>query len=414
MAVTLLALLVPALALISADGGPAILYLTSVLGLGAMAFNAISRNESFDFSTLAPLTIALCAPVVAMVLANMAHGPWSSSEIEKLLRFALAVPIGWMLLRARPEWLRNVQWSLLFSAYAGSIMLFVIMWMPGLGRGAVSEFGGKYNAVAFADLTLFFGFAATLCLPWRMSPWPRLEAALKIAATPLALYAVWVSETRSSWALLGALGLVVFLDNRHWSVRLKAAFVGGLAAIMLAGVAISWNSPNSRLSAIWTDVQSYQNQDRDTSTGIRMQLWRASWLMFKEHPLTGVGVPNFREELVKMEKVGIVTPTVATDFGEPHNDFLGALAGYGLLGVLSILALYFLPAAIFWRRLRSSNELVRAGARIGLLFTLGYALFSMTEMMFRNMRSVPIYAVTLVVLYALTTERGKGEKCGKL
>jgi O-antigen ligase len=84
---------------------------------------------------------------------------------------------------------------------------------------------------------------------------------------------------------------------------------------------------------------------------------------------------------------------------------LGALAGYGLLGLLSILALYLIPAAIFWRRSASADPVVHVGAQIGMLFCLGYFVFSLSEMMFRNMRSVPIYAVTVVVLFALTSAR---------
>ncbi|SUV95361.1 membrane protein resembling polysaccharide polymerases [Bordetella holmesii] len=178
---------------------------------------------------------------------------------------------------------------------------------------------------------------------------------------------------------------------------------------MLAGLVFSWNSSGSRMSEVWSEIKRYEHQDRDTSTGIRMQLWHASWLMFKEHPLVGVGAPNFRDELARFEQRGIVTPRVAIDYGEPHNDYLAALACYGLIGLLSFLALYFVPALVFLRRLRSTDNLVREGARIGLLFTLGYAVFSLTEMMFRNMRSVPIYAITMVVLFALTREKSPSD-----
>jgi len=40
---------------------------------------------------------------------------------------------------------------------------------------------------------------------------------------------------------------------------------------------------------------------------------------------------------------------------------------------------------------------------MGLLFCLSYCAFSLTEMMFRNMRSVPTYALITVTLIALTT-----------
>ncbi|WP_415792417.1 O-antigen ligase family protein [Bordetella tumulicola] len=400
-----MALLVPALALVSADGGPIALYLGAVVGLGVIIANAIKPWEVYAWRDLWPLMVALAAPLVCMLLGNIVHGDWVASEFEKLIRFALAIPIAWVLMRSPVQWLRHVQWSLLFSAYVGSLMLLVILLSPDLGRGAVSAFGGKYNAVAFANLTLFFGFASCLTLPWTLSRWPRLEAALKLLAVPLSIYAVWISETRSSWALFAVLGLVILLSKQQWTARTKLMFVGMALVFMAVGLSFLWYADGSRFRAIWTDFQRYEQHDRDTSTGIRMQLATASWLMFKESPWTGVGAGNFREKLAEFRDQGIVTPKVASDYGEPHNDFLGALAGYGMFGLLSILALYFVPAVTFLRRLRNADATIHTAATIGLLFTLGYAQFSLTEMMFRNMRSVPIYAVTLAVLYALSTPR---------
>lgn len=351
------------------------------------------------------MAVALMAPLLAMLISSSYLGVWSSSEIEKLLRFALAVPVCWLLLRAPRNWLQHVQWSFLFGAFAGSLMLIYIVHSPSLGRGAVSDFGGRYNAVAFADLTIFFGLAALLTLPWRLSPWPRLEAGLKVAAVPLSIYGVWVSHTRSSWALLLVFGLVYLLTERQWRRRSKLLFLGGLIVVMAVLAAVSWHSKESRWKGVVSDLNRYEQHDRDTSVGIRIQLWEASWLMFKQSPLVGVGVPNFRPELAKLQQRGIVTEEVAIGYGEPHNDMLGALAGYGLLGLLSILALYLIPAAIFWRRSASNDPVVHVGSQVGMLFCLGYFVFSLSEMMFRNMRSVPIYALTVVVLYALTSAR---------
>ncbi|MGE8659934.1 MAG: O-antigen ligase family protein [Achromobacter sp.] len=403
--VAFLTLLVPALALTSATGGPVIIYLTALIALTMMAGNLIQRWEPFALKELVPMAIALIAPLLAMLISSSTLGVWSSSEVEKLLRFALAVPVCWMLLRVPRNWLQHVQWSLLFGAFAGAVMLIVIVHSPSLGRGAVSDFGGRYNAVAFADLTIFFGLASLLTLPWKLSPWPRLEAALKIAAVPLSIYGMWVSQTRSSWALLVVFGLVYLLTKRQWARRTKLVFLGGLIVVMAVVAAVSWYAKDSRWQKVVSDLNRYEQHDRDTSVGIRIQLWKASWLMFRESPLVGVGVPNFRAELLKLQQQGVVTEEVAIGYGEPHNDMLGALAGYGLLGLLSILALYLIPAAIFWRRSASDDPVVHVGSQIGLLFCLGYFVFSLSEMMFRNMRSVPIYALTVVVLYALTSAR---------
>ncbi len=60
--------------------------------------------------------------------------------------------------------------------------------------------------------------------------------------------------------------------------------------------------------------------------GIRMQLWHASWLMFLDHPVIGTGARNFRANLAELRDRGIVTPLVASDYGEPHNDLIAAMA----------------------------------------------------------------------------------------
>jgi len=405
IAISLMAVLVPALALVSDTGGPVLLYLAAVLSMGLMSLNAIKRWEPFRWYQIRAVTVALLAPLLAMLLANALNGSWSNSELERLLRFALVIPIAWVLLHAPVKWLSLVQWSIVFGAYAGSLMLVVILWTPDLGRGAVALYGGRYNAVAFANLTLLFGMASWLMLRFRLSSWPKCEAFIKGFAGIVAIFAVWVSETRSSWGLLAILTVVVLISNRQWALRAKMKFIGlAVALLVLVGVSL-WHTEDSRFRELVTDVQRYSEQDKDTSTGIRMQLWTAAWMMFQESPMVGVGVANFRNKLAEFRDKGIVTPVVADEFGEPHNDFIGAMAGYGVLGLLSIVALYFVPAAVFLSRLSQKDVFLQGWATVGLLFTLGYAQFSLTEMMFRNMRSVPIYAVTMVVLYALSMPR---------
>jgi O-antigen ligase len=405
-AAAVLALLVPALALISADGGPILIYLSALLAFAAIAHNAVRHCEPADWGSLRPMALALLFPLVAMLVTCTYTGAWSSSEIEKWLRFALALPVYWLLLRAPRRWLQQVQWSLLFSAFAGVAMLVFIMKDPALGRGAVSEFGGKYNAVAFADLTLFFGMASLLATQWTLTRWPRVETCVKVLAAVLSVYATWESQTRSSWMLLPVFGLVVLLAQRHWRVAVKCYFVLALVAVLAVGAAVLWSSHSSRMQEVSSEVEAYVDHgNRDTSVGIRMQLWHASWLMFLDRPVLGGGMRNFRANLAQLRDRGIVTPLVASDYGEPHNDLIAAMAGYGAVGLLGMLCLYLVPAVVFYRRLRSSDNVVRVAAQIGLLFCLGYCIFSLTEMMFRNMRSVPIYAVTMVLLMALSSPR---------
>lgn len=399
-----LVLLVPALALTSPVGGPAVLYLSALIALAAIAMNAVKRYEPMDFRALWPIALALLSPLACMLITSAVKGVWSNSELEKLLRFALALPVLWLLLRAPQRLLRHIEWTVLAGALAGSILLIATM-LTG-GRGAVVEIGGRYNAVAFANIVLLFGGMTLLSLGWGPgSRWPRLETGLKLLAAALAVCATWLSETRSSWMLLPILGLVFLLGLRNWRRRHKVYCALAVGVALVVSAAAIWTF-SSRMQEITHDVQGFATSaNRDTSFGIRLQLWHASILMFEKSPIVGIGPSKFREELRVLQGQGIVTQEVVDGFGEPHNDLLAALSGYGLLGLLSMLTLYLLPAAVFFRRLASDDRVIRVGAQMGLLFCLSYCAFSLTEMMFRNMRSVPTYALIMVTLVALTTAR---------
>jgi len=399
-----LVLLMPALALTSPVGGPAVLYLSALIALTAIAVNAVKRYEPMDFRALWPMALALLSPLVCMLITSSVKSVWSNSELEKLLRFALALPVLWLLLRAPQRLLRHIEWTVLAGALAGSILLITMM-LTG-GRGAVVEVGGRYNAVAFANMVLLFGGMTLLSLGWGPgSRWPRLETGLKVLAAALAVCATWMSETRSSWMLLPILGLVFLLGLRNWRRRHKVYCALAVSVALVVSAAAIWTF-SSRMQEITHDVQGFATSaNRDTSFGIRLQLWHAAILMFEKSPVVGIGPSKFRDELRVLQGQGIVTQEVVDGFGEPHNDLLAALAGYGVLGLLSMLTLYLLPATIFFRRLASDDRVIRVGAQMGLLFCLSYCAFSLTEMMFRNMRSVPTYALITVTLIALTTAR---------
>ncbi|MFP3700958.1 hypothetical protein SB758_36380, partial [Burkholderia sp. SIMBA_013] len=62
--VAFLTLLIPALALTSAAGGPAILYLTALIALATMAANLVRRWEPFALKELSAMAWALGAPLL--------------------------------------------------------------------------------------------------------------------------------------------------------------------------------------------------------------------------------------------------------------------------------------------------------------------------------------------------------------
>lgn len=87
------------------------------------------------------------------------------------------------------------------------------------------------------------------------------------------------------------------------------------------------------------DKGDYSDEGRLTSLRIGYQVWR-------DYPLLGVGPGNLRQEMDA--RYAIVLPGV--EGKRPHNQFLSALAGSGLLGGLATLACFLVLAWIGIRR----------------------------------------------------------------
>lgn len=397
-----LSVFTPLVALPLRDGSTVVFYLFVALALAALLRHGLQRPAWRAGAFPAEMALALLAPLASLLLTALSVRELEGAEFEKALRFALSLPLLWLLGFAPVRWLRHAQWGIMGGACAGGA---IILWgaLSGAGRSLVS-IGANYNAVTVSNLTLLFGLMSLLTLPWALSPWPRAERAAKIGACLFGVTAMLVSETRSSWMLMPVFLLILLAGCTHLRPRQRLALaLAGAVALAVVGLLLYAEHPRF-LKAAEEFRQFSSGGDRDTSVGIRLQLWRAALLVFADHPWLGAGPWNFRQALGEFAGQGLVTPFVAANFGEPHNDFLEAMAGCGVVGMLSMLALYGLPALWFARRLRSPDRGVRAAARLGLLLCLGYAVFSLTELMFRNMRSVPIYSGMLVILASLARE----------
>lgn len=400
-ATLVLALLVPVVALPTRDGSSIVSYTFAALALVVFLTWGLKNIRQVQWGDTKFIAIIFLCPFLSMCLTSAYYGIWSGSEFEKMVRIALSIGTYWLLIQIPAASLKRVQWALMIAAVTGSVMLLYIVKWSGLGRGAVPQFGAAYNAVSLANLTLFFGVSALLMLGWQLSPWPRFEKGLKVAVAALAVHATFVSQTRSSWMLVPVFVFVVLLLAYRMSARLRRTLIiSGVSVLLVAVVVVP--EVNQRMGAAVSNVVSYEDGQRNTSVGIRMQLWVASWKMGSQNMLLGVTAPAFRPELHKMEKKGIVTPLVAKGWGEPHSDLAGAFAAYGLLGFFAMLALFLAPAVVFLRRIRSRVPRIRTAASLGLLLCLGYAAFSLTEMMFRGMRSVTIYTIILSIFMAMT------------
>ena len=143
----------------------------------------------------------------------------------------------------------------------------------------------------------------------------------------------------------------------------------------------------------------------------RLEMWRAALSLFASAPFTGIGTGAYQADTRQLVVAGKAAPEAA-DFDHPHNEYFDALANRGLAGLLALLALLGMPAGLYARRLES-NDPHRMGAALGgLLVTVGFAIFGLTETMFIHSVCIGWYVI-MTAVFLVSTDALPGQDMGK-
>lgn len=341
--------------------------------------------------------------LLLVVLAQAANGSLPDSGLEKTLRFAFMVPMVLVFRAIEVRKLQHVQWGVVGAALLmGGLLIF-----PPVvdGTRPYTAMYSRYNAVEFGNLAMLFGVLCVFLCDWRVTRHVRIEVLIKLLAAFVALYGFVLSATRTGWLAVPVFLLIgsVLILRRSWQARIVALVAA--AGFLVIAATLGTGLKDRVEVGVSEFAQCHEQPLTDSSICIRMQLARAAVNLFQESPWVGVGTgERFRNSLQAQADKGAISPFVAANYGEPHNDLLHYLAGYGVLGALgALLFIYVLPAWYFARFFMTAPQgRRRLVAAMGLVVCLGFAAFGLTEMMFRSMVTASLYSVWVAVLLALS------------
>ncbi len=320
--------------------------------------------------------LATTALAAALAAFRQVGAPYASAELVRLnaaagvaLGTALAVAAG----RAGP----------LFQAIQiGAALVSVI----GLGQHAQvlplsipsfsvpgSTFGNRNVAAEAVATALPLGLAmleTAAGVRWRARLVPVL---LGLDALYLA-----VARTRGAW-LGAAAGVLVFAALRRPALS-RRAVAGGAAILLAAGLAAAvpgrWTAHDALDAKRFEPGSQVVLEALNTSSPVartRLGLWRRTWAMYRDAPLTGVGPGNFAVLFPRYAEPGAAEDGVLSPGLAPrraHDDLLERLAETGPLGLGALLALYGAAAMAAVRRARRARA---AGDHANLAFAAGCA-----------------------------------------
>ncbi|EGO62907.1 O-antigen ligase family protein [Acetonema longum] len=192
---------------------------------------------------------------------------------------------------------------------------------------------GNYRAAAFSSHPMILAGCLIQVIPMCMIMGLHeinLSAkfrAIFYGAMLLSLITLFFNGTRGAWiAVAFILGLYFFYSLRRLK---KAAVVIGLLVIMFSVMFCISPAGQERFMSIF-DMNNQSNHER-------LLMWTSAWQMFRDHPLTGVGVGNYTEQY---QTRYILPEAKERDQRHAHNNLFHVLAETGIIGTIGFLGLF--------------------------------------------------------------------------
>ncbi|WP_078490591.1 O-antigen ligase family protein [Streptomyces scopuliridis] len=369
----------------------------------------VLRDRARPLTRTAALVLGL--PVLGVTIAAItAHDPASSLPgVARYLQIFVLVP-GALLLLLRDR--RD------FRLAAGSVVVLALVqgavgvtqYLTGTGASymgeeirAVGTFGptdvmGMATVVAYG-LVICVGFALSPVAEGRGRHAARVQRAVALGCAGLLAVPLALSFSRGAWiATAVAVALQLTLSGPRRAV-VVALVTGALGVVLVGGLGIGSQMITERLDSITrvTDAPDQSVTDRYT-------MWAAATGMWREHPVTGVGLkgfPDYRDSHASLA-LSAASDTEGAGLGfqrqpllSPHNMYLLVLSEQGLLGIVALVGSWAALLVCALRRLPGAHR-SRTGADCGLAVT-GLLVWQLVDFSYADIGG-PSTVLTAVML----------------
>lgn len=402
--ITGLIIALPVLALLVNSGASAPLALLAIAGTVMLVLHGRPRLSPDERLLVGVLAIFVASILVALIASGATRDAVRMLDVL-LLRPLFAIPLLFLLVTTRPP-----EGALWFGVTLGAIAAGINGIYEVLIAGTTTRAGGATNPIIYGNLALAMGFMSLAGLSYFKALGHRYLL-LPILGISLGICASLLSGTRGGWLALPILLLVLSLGLLGTTRRLPAIAAATSIAILIA-IGALWatsSDVSERIDRAHSEFRLYIEdpaQHGNTSVGVRLELWRAAFDMFKEQPLLGGGLGESYNAFLQERIEAGDYHEHAAQYKHAHNEVLMTLATRGVAGTLALLALWLIPGWIFLRALRADNpSSVRRLGLTGLLLVTGYLVFGLTEAIMHRGPPLTFFCFFAALLVYLISEQ---------
>ncbi len=274
-----------------------------------------------------------------------------------------------------------------------------------------SEESGHWVMSPFYNDHTAYGAALALYLPVLAGYlfYPGISFYKKMLTVPfLALYvvAIILSYTRAAWLGVGVAVVVLVL------VLLRVRFRWVMAGVViLVAMGFAFYQPilnrmeknrQSSSNNMEQHLNSMTNISSDASNLERLNRWASAIRMFEQRPLVGWGPGTYQFVYApcQLSSERTVISTNLGDRGTAHSEYLGPLSEEGVLGLLSVLAIFgyavYLGLMLYHRAEDKENRVLSLVITLGLItyFVHGF----LNNFLSTDKLSVPVWGFVAILV----------------
>lgn len=351
------------------------------------------------------LVIAALAAYTAIGVLEAWWDGQGTRGIDKPIRFLLAVP-AMLLVMAYPPRLTWMWSGLAIGAIGAGGWAGWQKLVEGVWRAT-----GHTYVIQFGNLSMLLGIFCLAGLGWAVVQ-PRRGAWLVFLLTGalMGILGSLFSGSRGGWIGFPFVLLVLYRGyGRQLPGLLKA---GAMMAILVMAVlvyAVPQTGVQARVHQAFDDVSRYMSgESRVSSVGARFEMWKGATQLILEKPLTGWGDNGYEQGMQALAEEGVIDSGVLR-YGHAHNEFIDAFAKRGIIGLAVLLALYLVPMKLFAKRFGSRDLQQRSLAVAGVLLSVAYIDFGLSQVFLAHNSGVMMFAFWLVVLYGTMRAHESGK-----
>lgn len=317
-------------------------------------------------------------------------------DVDKLSRFILAIPVFFLIYRARPS--LHALWLGLAFGVLGALLLALYQRLI-LGELRADGFS---NAIQFGNLAMLMGMLCLAGLAWAhsLSRHRRKMLVLLSLAAVAGVITSALSGSRGGWLGLPIILVVIFVA--YYAIFSLRAKLLVLLCVVLGGFFLLSNphiGVKQRIAEAYHEIALFQDGTVQTSVGYRLEMWRGAIKLAQEKPLFGWGDEGYQEGMQQLRETNQIRGR-ADLFTHAHNEFIDRLAKQGITGLIALILLYQVPLWTFASAKRAAHLPTRAVAMAGILLSLCYFDFGLTQAFLRHNNGVMVYVCYMMVIAA--------------